>query len=334
MRPFQRFVVEDPSQVGEARRAALALAGELAFDEACAGRLALGVTELGTNLVRHAGGGALLLGADGTGVELLSLDAGPGMDVERCLVDGFSTAGSAGTGLGAVRRMAQRFGAFSLPGRGAVIAARFEAATAAAGAPGAAGAAQGFSIAGLMLPAPGERVSGDGWGLRVRDGCTQLLMADGLGHGPQAAEAAATMLDLFQRSAAGGPAALLEDAHPSLRSTRGAAVAVVALERGPDRLVFAGAGNIAGRLVSGVVDRSLLSQPGTLGLQIRRLQDTVHDWPEHALLVLHSDGIVSRWSLAEAEGLLRCDPMVVAGWIMRDHCRGRDDATVVVVRRH
>lgn len=333
MRPFQRFVVEDPSQVGEARRAALLLAHELAFDDTAAGRLALGVTELGTNLVRHAGGGALLLGLDGAGVELLSLDRGPGMDLARCLADGFSTGGSAGTGLGAVRRMAQRFSGFSLPQRGAVISARFEAA-----GEGPAGAApvpgQGFSIAGLNLPAPGERVSGDGWGLRVRDGRTLLLMADGLGHGPQAAEAAAAMLDLFQRSPASEPAALLEDAHPSLRSTRGAAVAIVALERGPDRLVFAGAGNIAGRLVSGVVDRSLMSQPGTLGLQIRRLHDTVHDWPEHALLVLHSDGIVSRWNLAEAEGLLRCEPMVVAGWIMRDHCRGRDDATVVVVRRH
>ena len=77
-----------------------------------------------------------------------------------------------------------------------------------------------------------------------------------------------------------------------------------------------------------------MSQPGTLGLQMRRVQDVVHDWPEHAILVLYSDGIVSRWSLADAAGLLQCEPMVIAGWIMRDHCRGRDDATVVVVRRH
>lgn len=329
MRPYQRFAIDDASQVGEARRAAQVLAAELAFDEAAAGRLALGVTELGTNLVRHAGGGALLFGLDGDAVELLSLDTGPGMDIERCLQDGFSTGGTAGTGLGAVKRIANRFSAFSLPQRGAVISARFEARTQNAIRP-----ATGYSVAGLGLPAPGEHVSGDGWGLRIKDGRPLLLMADGLGHGPQAAEASDLALDLFQRSTLNEPAAMLEDAHATLRSTRGAAVAIVAIEPTLDRLVFAGAGNITGRLISGISDRSLISQPGTLGVQIRRLQDMVHDWPDHAILVLFSDGIVSRWNLEGAGGLLACEPMVIAGWILRDHCRGRDDATVVVIRRH
>jgi anti-sigma regulatory factor (Ser/Thr protein kinase) len=329
MRPYQRFAVEDVSQVGEVRRAAQVLAVELGFDDAAAGRLALGVTELGTNLVRHARSGALLLGVDGEAVELLSLDAGPGMDVERCLQDGFSTGGSAGTGLGAVRRIANRFSAFSQPQRGAVISARFEAA-AGATTP----SASGLTVAGIAVAAPGEQVSGDGWGLRVRDGRAMLLMADGLGHGPDAAEASDTALRLFHRSTFNDPAAVLEDAHPLMRATRGAAVAIVAIEPTLDRVTFAGAGNIAGRLVSGVSDRSLMSQPGTLGLQIRRLQNNVHDWPEHAVLVLHSDGIVSRWALGDAAGLLQCEPMVLAGWIIREHCRGRDDATVVVIRRH
>lgn len=325
MRPFQRFVVEDLSQVGEVRRAAQRLAQELGFDDTAAGRLALGVTELGTNLVRHAGGGALLLGVDGPAVELLSLDSGPGMDVQRCLDDGYSTGGSAGTGLGAVKRLADGFDAFSLRGRGAVISARFGAT---ARRPG------GFHIAGLGLAAPGEQVSGDSWGIREQGEQLALLLADGLGHGSAAAEAADLALALFQRSPASSPAAVLQDAHASMRSTRGAAVTIVALGATASTLVLAGAGNIIGRLISGVSDRSLLSQPGTLGVQIRSPQDSVHEWPEHAILVMHSDGIVSRWSLADATGLLQCEPMVIAGWIIRDHCRGRDDATVVVVRRN
>ncbi|MDR7271476.1 anti-sigma regulatory factor (Ser/Thr protein kinase) [Pelomonas saccharophila] len=330
MRPFQRFAIADASQVGEARRAAQLLATELGFGESAAGRLALGVTELGTNLVRHAGGGALLLGLDGdTAIEVVSLDNGPGMDVERCLQDGFSTAGSAGTGLGAVKRIANRFSAFSQPQRGAVIAARFEAATTTAAAP-----ATDLTVAGIGLPAPGERVSGDSWGLCLKEGRTLLLMADGLGHGPDAAEAADLALQLFRRCASAAPAAVLEDAHPSMRSTRGAAVAVVAIERSLDRLLFAGAGNVSGRLINGISDRGLMSQPGTLGLQIRSLRDVAYDWPEHAILVLFTDGIVSRWNLADAAGLMACGPMVIAGWIIRDYCRGHDDATVVVVRRH
>jgi len=84
-------------------------------------------------------------------------------------------------------------------------------------------------------------------------------------------------------------------------------------------VTFAGAGNVIGRLVSGLEDRSLLSQHGTVGLQIRRVKDVTYPWPEHAILIMHSDGITSRWSLANVGGLLQCDPSVIAGWIIRDH---------------
>ena len=132
---------------------------------------------------------------------------------------------------------------------------------------------------------------------------------------------------------AAGPAQLLTVAHEALRSTRGAAVAVAVLDAEAGTLVFCGAGNIAGRLISGIADRSLLSQHGTVGLQIRRLNEVSYEWGEHAILVLHSDGLVTRWTLADVGGLLQCHPMVIAGWLIRDQMRGRDDATVVVVRR-
>ena len=159
------------------------------------------------------------------------------------------------------------------------------------------------------------------------------MVADGLGHGPQAAEAASAALRVFDANNELGPSQILELAHGALRSTRGAAVAVAALDAEAGRVLFAGAGNIAGRLISGVDDRSLLSQHGTIGLQIRRLQDVVYPWGDHALVVLHSDGLTTRWDLDDAGGLLACHPAVIAGWIIRDHLRGRDDATVVVVRR-
>jgi hypothetical protein len=126
---------------------------------------------------------------------------------------------------------------------------------------------------------------------------------------------------------------VLEQAHPQMRSTRGAAVALAEIDATAGTLRFAGAGNIAGRMISGVEDRSLMSQHGTLGLQIRKIQDIDYAWSPHALIILHSDGLTSRWSLGDAPGLLQCDPAVVAGWLVREHTRGRDDVTVVVVRR-
>ncbi len=331
MRPHQRFLVEDPSQVGEARRAGQVLAQDCGLDDTAAGQVALAITELGTNLVRHAGGGQLLLSSPATGrVEVLSLDAGPGMDVRRCLQDGYSTAGSAGTGLGAVQRIAERFDAFSLPRQGTVIAMTV-ASSALARAERA--APPQIDLAAVALAAPGEIVSGDGWGWRVHDDQVWLMCADGLGHGVEAAEAADTVLASFERSCLTSPAAMLEEAHERMRATRGAAVSVAALDVGGARLTFAGAGNVSGRLVSGITDRTLMSQHGTLGVQIRKLKDLLYEWPEHAIVVLHSDGIISRWNFDAVPGLLQTSPAVIAGWIMRDHCRGRDDATVVVARR-
>ena len=64
-------------------------------------------------------------------------------------------------------------------------------------------------------------------------------------------------------------------------------------------MVYAGAGNIAGRMISGVEDRSLMSQHGTLGVQIRKLQDVRYAWPDHSIVVLHSDGLATRWNLKD-----------------------------------
>jgi hypothetical protein len=262
---------------------------------------------------------------------VLSLDEGPGMsDVGRCLRDGFTTGSTPGTGLGAVQRLADEFSVFSQPGQGSVIAARVVQRP----PPGAARSAlPAVEIGAVCLPAPGESVSGDGWALTVHGVVASLMVADGLGHGPQAAQASDAALAVFRAAAQAGPSETLVRAHDLMRSTRGAAVAMARLDATANTVVFSGAGNIAGRIISGVEDRSLLSQHGTVGVQIRRLQDIHYPWPEAAAVMLHSDGFVTRWDVARAPGLLQCHPLVIAGWLVRHHLRGRDDATVVVVRR-
>jgi anti-sigma regulatory factor (Ser/Thr protein kinase) len=330
--PHLAIPISEPSQVGEARRTATRLAQELGFDESTSGRAALVVTELGTNLARHASQGLLLLGRrETTGgapwLEVVSLDHGPGMaDVQKCLADGFSTGGTPGNGLGAVQRMADGFSVHSVAGNGTAIVARI-------GVPGRPAAPAGaYEVGGISLTAPGESRCGDAWSFRLQGQKASVMVADGLGHGPHAAEAAEAAVAVFE-STGGTPRAVLERAHERMRSTRGAAVAMAELDAHEGTIVFAGAGNITGRLVSGIEDRTLLSQHGTLGVQIRKLSDVAYAWPAHALLVLHSDGITSRWSLRESAGVLRCDPTLIAAWIIREHRRGRDDATVVVIKR-
>jgi anti-sigma regulatory factor (Ser/Thr protein kinase) len=327
----------ESSQIGDARRQAAKLASEAGFNELALGRLALVVTELATNLVRHAQDGQLLIGlrADAAvaTIEVISVDRGPGMrDVGSSLSDGVSTGGSAGTGLGAVRRVAGQFLIFSRPGVCSVIVARLTADS----SPLAETAPHGDSLAyaGISVAAPAETVSGDAWACR-RDGTrASMIVADGLGHGPDAAEAADLAMQVFSMHAGADARAVVERCHTALRSTRGAALASIDIDVAARSVSFCGAGNIAARILSGVQDRSLLSQHGTVGVQIRRIQEVVYELPDHAVLVAHSDGIASRWDLKEVPELLSCDPIILAAHLIHTKLRGRDDATVVVMQCH
>ena len=326
--------MNDASQVGEARRRSVLMAGRLEFDEDTCGRLALVVTELGTNLVRHAGNGRLLVaaraGAAGESVEVLAVDSGPGMDLEHCLRDGVTSSTTAGTGLGAVRRLSDEFAAFSTAPGGTVVLARIASRRAVARARPQ--PAERFAYGAISVPAVGEIQCGDDWAIVQRDGRASVLVVDGLGHGPDAETAAQACLQAFSSAPCDAPCDVLARAHAQMRATRGAAAAVARLDADAREVTFCGAGNIAARLTSGLGDRSFLCQHGTLGLQVGRLQDVAVPWPEHALFVMHSDGLGGRWDLRKTPGLLQCDPAIIAAWLIRDHIGGRDDATVIVVR--
>ena len=54
--------------------------------------------------------------------------------------------------------------------------------------------------------------------------------------------------------------------------------------------------------------------------------------PERGLLIMHSDGLQSRWSLEKYAGLVGQHPGVIAGVLYRDYTRGRDDVTVAAVQ--
>lgn len=316
--------VSDASAVALARREAVALATRLGFDEVRRGQLALVVTELATNLVKHGGGGRLLLAVRGGGVELLALDQGPGMpDVAACLADGYSTTGTAGNGLGAVRRLSARLDVASWPRLGSVVHARV--------GPGADPAAD--ATAAVVVAKPGETACGDGWALHEDDAGRTLMVVDGLGHGTEAAVVAREAVALFMRAPDREPAAAVQALHLGLRHTRGGAVAVARVQWADHTVGFAGLGNIAGALVglSGEV-RRMVSHNGTAGHNARKIQAFEYPFGPQALLVMHSDGVGGHWSLDRYPGLPQCHPTLVAGLLYRDHARGRDDAAVVVSR--
>lgn len=322
-------MVNDSSAVAEARRRAVAAAAALGFDEVRAGQLAIVATELGTNLLKHGGGGGrLLVGCGSDRVELLALDKGPGMaDVAACMADGYSSAGTAGNGLGAVRRLAQSFHVASWPGKGTAVLACLSRKGEAACQPAVA-----ESVGGVNIAKPGERACGDAWATHADGPVRIVFMVDGLGHGTEAAVAANEAVAQFQRSRHEPPAQIVHAVHQALRHTRGGAVAVARIDPGGATISFAGLGNIAAAVVGGGTVRRMVSHNGTAGHNARKIQAFDYPCGPGALLVMHSDGLSSGWSLDAYPGLQRMHPLLVAGVLYRDFARGRDDATVVAAR--
>ena len=316
----QRHVIDDASKVGEARRAAQALANfELTAE--VAGKVAIVATELANNLLRHAGGGELLiqtLGDQDSVVELLAIDRGRGMaNVAQCLADGYSTAGTPGTGLGAVKRLATDFDIHSTPGEGTVVMARF-------------GAALPADYGAVNVALEGEIDCGDAWCLKTDDEGFSLFVVDGLGHGTFAAEAAHVAVNAFASQPTAAPQDILFRANALMSKTRGGAAACARVVG--DRVSYAGVGNISGTLISLGKSQGLVSSNGTLGAHQRRMQQFEYEREPGTLLIMHSDGVSARWDLKHRPDLLHCHPSIIAATLYRDHARGRDDATVVVVR--
>lgn len=325
------FPIDDPSCVGEARRHAAALCQDLGFDEVLAGQAAIVVNELGSNLCKHARQGQLWIathkGAQPE-LEIVSVDSGPGIgNLPLAMSDGYSTGGTPGTGLGAVQRLATDFDIHSDMDKGTVVLARFRPPSSQPPS------ARAFRVAAMALPAPGEVVCGDAWAIALDGQRAALLVADGLGHGVLAAEASEAAVDLFARQPFAEMKAGLEQAHQVLRMTRGAAISCLQLDAAANSLLAAGAGNVAIRVMSGIYNRSVLVQNGTVGVQMRQVEVTTMAWPEHAIVLCHSDGLQSRWSPDAITALLGRDPALAAAVLLRDYGRGRDDVTVLIVRR-
>ncbi|WP_017582869.1 SpoIIE family protein phosphatase [Nocardiopsis valliformis] len=329
--------VGDSTLVRRAREAAEEAAAAAGLGPARAADAALTATELATNAVKYAGGGRIVaeVARDDWGnaraLQILALDHGPGIpDVSGAMADGYSTGGSLGSGLGACARACDHFEIDSAPGRGTLALARIAA-------PEHSALFVGPAITGgLHLPLGGRPESGDGLAFRSGSGHRTVMLADGLGHGPAAAEASDTAASTVRRQAGEPPEALLRLLHTELRSTRGAALAIADIDESAHRLTFCGVGNVSARLYSGGRWETLLSQPGIVGaFGLRTPVPLRRVWNRGDLLVLYTDGLPSRWSPDGVERLLNHDAALIAGRVFRDAGSAarplRDDTAVAVV---
>lgn len=314
------YKIDDPSIAGEIRRNASGWSEQLQFDSVLAGEVSIVINELTTNILKHAGHGEIICVVDDKSLSILALDKGPGIkDINDALQDGFSTQGTAGNGLGAIKRLSTEFDIYTQSGKGTVVLSRFQKSE----------PRDSFSCYGFSLPIKGEIVSGDGW-TDVDGDIHKIMVSDGLGHGLLANEASNKAIKAFEETDHLNPLNDVNLLHLALRSSRGAAVAVAYVDHQKQVVDFCGLGNIAGAVVTSTGTKKLISYAGTAGVQLRKTQTLAYPFPANALLVLHSDGLHTQWDLSDYPGILIRHPLIAAAVLYRDYKRGTDDVTVVV----
>jgi anti-sigma regulatory factor (Ser/Thr protein kinase) len=328
-----RIEVREQSDIGECRRSAQRLATAHGLDEEAVGKAGIVATELASNVLRHGGGGEMLLQVLDDGVapqlEMLAIDAGKGMrDVEQCMRDGFSTAGTPGTGLGAVSRLSASFDLFSQPDWGTVVLSRLGRRQDSRPAR----SAGSMEFGAVCLALAGEVECGDTWRIADEGSNMALLVVDGLGHGALAATAARAAADLFGSRPFDPPSETMQNLHRGLTGGRGAVAACALLYAPQSRVEYAGVGNISGCIVRRDGSQGMVSYNGSLGVLTSRTRQFTYDWPADSLVVMHSDGLSARWDLAAHPRLFTQHAGVIAAVLYREAARKRDDATVLVVR--
>lgn len=323
--------VNETSHVGQVRRAIQELAARMDAPQDLGARAALVGTELTTNLLKHSDTGGEILyrtlpnePEEPGGIEIISMDKGRGIpNISRALHDGFSTAGSLGTGLGAIQRMSDAIEIFSLDKKGTVISAQIRPRS----------PSHKFiapRIRSICVPLEGLDISGD-FSVVLRKGAmVYIILSDGLGHGEAAAEASQRAGQVFRTNAGRELPELMTLIHEDLVRTRGAAVALASFDTRSRMLEYLGVGNIDARICGETTCQGCATLNGTVGSRLPKLTQFDYQLAPGAAIIMHSDGLSARWNLRDYSGLSLQSPGIIAGLLYRDYARRRDDATVLV----
>lgn len=326
-------LILEESDIGAARRKAKLLASSHHFLASEQEKIALIISELGSNLIKHGIKNKnkyllfQVIEKDGVKIfEIVAIDPGPGMkSVAECLEDGYSSTSTGGNGLGAVSRLSDFLEIYSLPSVGSLLLAHvFLKPTINNFLP------SNFDIGGICLPILTEERAGDGWSFYQDHKRLLILVADGLGHGAEASVASERACKVFDSNIHESPLELISIINKELKGTRGAAVSVMEIDKIKNQVKYAGLGNVSGSVVVDKKVHRLMSHDGTAGLNCYSIREHSCPWSADAFFIMHTDGLTSRWTTEPYPGLSMRHPTLIASVLFRDFFRGNDDVTIVI----
>lgn len=330
---FFNYKIEDRSYVSFVKREIHNMVVGEGFSTTKIGEIDIIVAEVTSNLVKFAQEGELIYricyDENGSFFELYCLDNGKGIrNLSRMIQDGVSSSNTLGQGLGAIDRLSDNSKIYTLPDWGTVVYSRVYK-----NEVSARNAKKDFTLGAVQVCYPGEKVCGDGYSIKKIGSGYQFFMGDGLGHGNNAHEAAQEAITAFKECREKSPAEALRYIHQCVKKTRGLVCTIAYLDYESQKWYLCGIGNISTVLYTGVTSKNYTPYNGILGHNIpRTLNDSVIHLEKYQTLIMHSDGLRTRWNLTDLPGLLKYDPNIISAVLYKDNARHNDDMSVFTVK--
>jgi anti-sigma regulatory factor (Ser/Thr protein kinase) len=334
-KPFTSYRIEERSYVSYIKREIHTEASHCHFSETRVGEIDIIVSEVCSNLIKHAGGGDVLyrisdVSEQESRFEIVCIDKGPGMaDVPKMMKDGTSTTKTLGHGLGAIERLSTFSQVYSIPGWGTIVYALVSTEEKKYAAKN--GLELDFRT--LSVNKPRETVCGDGYRVKRTGQEVQIFFGDGLGHGEHAKEAVDRAGNFFMGYEERDPVSILRMIHEHVRRTRGLVGTVAIGDLKTNEWRICGVGNILTRLYSGVTYKNYMSYNGALGLNVpNSMKESIYRIEKNQHLIMCSDGIRSRWDLNKYPSIFKYDCTLLAAALYSDFNRGNDDSSILVAK--
>ncbi len=180
----------------------------------------------------------------------------------------------------------------------------------------------------------GQTESGDLHLVAPFEGGVLAAVIDGLGHGPDAAEAARAACTLLAQDPARSPARLLQRCHENLRRTRGVVMSLASFTATPPAVAWAGVGDVEAMLLRAdpkakPAREAIVLRSGVVGYQLPPLRESRHLVAVGDVLILATDGISQDFAASADRD---DDPQAIADAVLAGHAKGTDDALVLVAR--
>lgn len=337
--------IKKDADVGLCRRKVVALAREIGFTQIQSGEIAILVTELATNVLKHGGGDGRLLASEiidqrqRKGIEIWVCDKGEGIpDLDKAMKDGYTDKISLGIGLGSINRLSDLFELNPKASHEQTqtychiedYSTRLRVLKWLP-APQWLGKNATLLIGTATRCHPHEILNGDTYLINhLSNNRTLLAVIDGLGHGADAHMASQLAKEKLIKAGDKPIDTLFKEVHYALKGTRGAVMAITIIDTKDHQLFFSGIGNIDCCLLKNAERTSLLSYGGIMGHNMRTPRIFKAPFLPGHTLFMASDGIITRWSPEDIDW--QNLPQEIANHFLNTYSRENDDATVLIVQ--